>query len=463
MEGGIFQNLCDGYLYKKYQFKNIHSLGSQEGTNKTTRGVPDSYIRHEDGTYTFIMYGHQKSYKNKISDDIKECLEDNTKKVSCSNIRKIIVCHTSTNITTIEDKKFRDLGQGVEIELIGLDTISHDLNSPIYQDIAKDFLGIKFDSNQIFSIDEFVEVYDKGGLTAPLDVDFKFREKDTAEVVELIENNSAVLISGASGIGKTRLTLEVCRTMERLNYQVYCVKSNRQSLYDDFIMTVSEPGRYLFLLDDVNETADIQAIVSFIQSLSETIEIKILATVRDYEKRTISNLLHDFQKYSEKTISALTEEEIKTILEESLEIKSKSFQDRIVKISKGNVRLAIFFGKSAIDDAKSVNDVTGIFKAYYGKILDEQLLDKKTLKCLFITSLLGTVKINDNDFADILLNEFNMTWTEFREISQRLHQSELVDYYFEEVVKVNDQSFKDYILEYSLIERKFISIVALME
>ena len=36
MEGGIFQNLCDGYLYKKYQFKNIHSLGSQEGTNKTT-------------------------------------------------------------------------------------------------------------------------------------------------------------------------------------------------------------------------------------------------------------------------------------------------------------------------------------------------------------------------------------------------------------------------------------------
>ena len=41
-------------------------------------------------------------------------------------------------------------------------------------------------------------------------------------------------------------------------------------------MTVSEPGRYLFLLDDVNETADIQAIVSFIQSLSETIEIKMV-------------------------------------------------------------------------------------------------------------------------------------------------------------------------------------------
>ena len=89
MDGGIFQNLCDGYLYKKYRFENIHSLGSQEGTNKTTRGVPDSYIRHEDGTYTFIMYGHQKSYKNKISDDIKECLEDNIKKVSRSNIKKL--------------------------------------------------------------------------------------------------------------------------------------------------------------------------------------------------------------------------------------------------------------------------------------------------------------------------------------------------------------------------------------
>ena len=51
LEGGAFQSLFDEYLYKKYKFKNIQTLGVQTGTNKPTKGIPDSYVRTNEGKY----------------------------------------------------------------------------------------------------------------------------------------------------------------------------------------------------------------------------------------------------------------------------------------------------------------------------------------------------------------------------------------------------------------------------
>lgn len=463
LEGGEFQKLCDDYLYRKFQLKNIHSLGSQEGTNKTTKGIPDSYVYHEDGTYTFIMYGNQKKYKNKIEKDIKDCLEDNTKKISRSYIKKIIICHTSTNMTTVEDRKFRELGGKTKVELIGLDTISHDLSLPRYQGIAKNYLNIKVDSGQIFSIEDFVAVYDGGGMAAPLNINMKFREQEFIEITKLIKKNNAVLVSGTSGIGKTRLVLEVCRKFENEGYQVFCIKGNGQPLYDDFTIALSEEEKYLIFLDDINNTIDIRAILSFIQSNSRIKEIKLVATVRDYEKGKVVEFFNEFQGFCEKRISSLNGEEIRTILEECLERKDKKFQDRILKISSNNIRLAILAGKSATRDISVANNPTEIYKAYYGKIFDEHLKESGYIESLFVIAFLETVEIESDDLAELLLDEFNISWGKFGRISQQLHQKELVEYYLNKVVKVNDQSFRDYILEYSLIERKIINISRILE
>ena len=57
LEGGRYQKLMDQYLFKRYGFTNIQCLDSQEGTDKTTKGVPDSYVLTPDGKYILIMYG----------------------------------------------------------------------------------------------------------------------------------------------------------------------------------------------------------------------------------------------------------------------------------------------------------------------------------------------------------------------------------------------------------------------
>ena len=55
LEGGAFQKLFDAYLYKKFKFNNIQTLGVQTGTNKPTIGVPDSYVYTENNKYILIQ------------------------------------------------------------------------------------------------------------------------------------------------------------------------------------------------------------------------------------------------------------------------------------------------------------------------------------------------------------------------------------------------------------------------
>ena len=195
LEGGCFQNLEEKYLCIKLDLKNIHSLGSQEGTDKPTKGVPDSYAMHDDGTYTMIAYGTEKNYKNKIEKDISDCLNKNKINIPKNKIKKIVIFHTSTNITIEENERFLEMGKGVEVELIGLNTIAQDLSGIRFQDLAREFLDVEFDSGQIFTIENFINNNDKSGTASPLNIEFKFRENELLEIEQLVSDNTAVLLS----------------------------------------------------------------------------------------------------------------------------------------------------------------------------------------------------------------------------------------------------------------------------
>ena len=211
LEGGAFQKLFDAYLYKKYKFKNIQTLGVQTGTNKTTKGTPDSYVLTDEGNYILINYGSVKSQSAaKIKADILSCFEKSKLSLNKDKIQKIICGYCSTNIHI---EQFDDIIysiKGVDVELIGVDTLSHDL-ALLYPHIAKNQLGIAIDTNQFFDIDDFVKAYDANGINAPIDCHFFYRESEFTELCSSINNNKVTILTGPSGIGKTRLAVEVCR------------------------------------------------------------------------------------------------------------------------------------------------------------------------------------------------------------------------------------------------------------
>lgn len=463
LDGGSFQKLFDSYLYKKYGFENIQTLGVQTGTNKTTKGTPDSFVVTEEEKYILIMYGTvETNAYSKLEKDILSCFNDSKLKIERGKIDKIICAYSSTNIHIEQMEKLKTLIDGIKIELIGLSTISHDLlvNYPF---LANDFLSIQIDTGQLYPIDEFVEAYDKNGMNAPLNMEFYYREKELKELYDSIKNTEITMVTGSSGLGKTRLVVEVCRHFRDEGWNVICVKNNGELLYSDIKYYLSEKGKYLLFIDDANQTTSLEYVLDYIKQISKTTIIKVVMTVRDYAKQRVANIVCKYVFPSEVQITILSEDKIQEILKCNLEILNPEYLDRIGKVAKGNVRLAILAAKIAKEKGfLSIRNATDIFSGYYGDVILNSELSENEIKSLFVISLLGPLRFKEHIVALKILEYLGINKEEFVSFCHLLNEKEIIDLYLDEAVKVSDQSLGNYMLEYVLVEKKLISITTLL-
>ncbi|MCM1048763.1 MAG: hypothetical protein NC433_10085 [Clostridiales bacterium] len=464
LEGGSFQKLFDAYLYKKYRFKNIQTLGVQDGTNKTTKGTPDSFVLENDGKYVLIMYGTVgiEAY-GKMKKDILSCFNKDKLAIGENKIKKIICAYSSTNIHVEQQEELKSMISGIEIETIGLSTISHDLlvNFPF---LAAEYLHIQVDTHQIFSRDDFIKIYDKNGINAPLGMDLYYREREKEQLYSLICSSKIVLVTGVSGVGKTRLVLEVCKKFEIEGWNVWCVKNNGELLYNDIQYYTADEEKYILFIDDANQTTSLEYILDYVTAIANNNTIKIIMTVRDYAKHRVESIVCQYMIPQEITIKVLKDEEIKGILKENLGILNEDYLDRITQIAKGNIRLAILAGKISIDRGYlAIRNATDIFAQYYGKIIETTELKGDTINALFVISLLGAIRYKESVMARKILELMNINSEHFIILCHDLNDRELIDLYQDEVAKVSDQSLGNYILEYVLIEKKTISIFQLLQ
>ncbi len=464
LEGGSFQKLFDAYLYKKYKFKNIQTLGVQDGTNKTTKGTPDSFVVEDDGKYVLIMYGTVGTEAfGKMKKDILSCFNKDKLEIDENKIKRIICAYSSTNIHVEQQEELKSMISGIDIETIGLSTISHDLlvNFPF---LAAEFLHIQVDTHQIFSRDEFITVYDKNGMNAPLGMDLHYREQEKEQLYSTLSSSKITLVTGVSGVGKTRLVLEVCKQFEIEGWNVLCVKNNGELLYNDIQYYTADEGKCILFIDDANQTTSLEYILDYVTAISNNNTIKIVMTVRDYAKHRVESIVRQYVIPQEITIKVLKDEEVKEILKENLGIINENYLDRITQIAKGNIRLAILAGKISIDNGYlAIRNATDIFAQYYGKIIETTELTEDAINALFVVSLLGTIRYKESIIAKKILELMNINSERFIILCHDLNDRELIDMYQDEVAKVSDQSLGNYILEYVLIEKKTISIFQLLQ
>lgn len=462
LNGGTFESLFNEYLYKKYEFTNIQTLGVQTGTDKPTKGTPDSYVYTKDKKYILINYGSVKNRPaNKIKADILSCF--NTAKLSLEKvkIKKIICGHCSTNIHIEQFNDIMQMLDGIEIELIGIDTLSHDL-AWIYPHIAKNYLGVEIDTNQFFEIEDFVKAYDANGMKAPIDCDFLHRKKEIETTCTSILKNAVTVLTGQSGIGKTRLAIEACRAFDSKGYKVYCILNNGNLLYEDIKYYIDTPGNYLLLLDDANLVASLDNVLQTLLSFSSEYEIKVLITVRDYARDRVISTASKYTTPNVIKIGRFTDEEIKDILKTDLEILNPDYLNKILEIANGNARLAYMAGNRAVDGGyQAIRNAEDIFRNYYGRILNEAELTKDDILMLFLIAVAGPVRKGKNQLYLKLKKQYGAEISE-DEIIEKLYSLELVDWYKNEITKISDQSFGNYILYYVLFEKKWVSIESLL-
>ena len=464
LEGGAFQEFCDQYLARK-GYEGIFELGMKSGTMKTTTGNPDTYFRSKSGSgkYIFVAYTTQQaSINSKIKEDIFKCLDKSKTGVDISDIEEIICCHTSSTLDAGKDKALHEMceNKGVLLSLYGIDRIANDVYQ-YFPVLAKDFLGISIDTNQISDIREFISRYDSNEMAAPLATCFQFRDNEMKNVMAAIEANKVVVVLGKAGVGKTRIAIEASKRFSEQNaYRILCIRSNDLPIFEDLTSYIPTPGNYLVFIDDVNELNGFKHVLQYLNMVNQGYNIKIIATVRDYARKYVLDQIKEFTMPEIIEIDKFNDDEIRKFLEESLEIRNDLYLDQIVKIAEGNPRIAFLAGKLAKDNQKleSIQDATQLYEMYYGKYINTSIISTDDIVCLSagIIALLHTVNLGYLDKLQPVFDLFDIDRAEFIAKLELLHGMEFVEIHYDKVARISDQCLSNYMLYYTFFERKLV-------
>lgn len=457
---GEYQRFCADYIIKKKRYENMHDIGSKEGSNKTTKGIPDSYNINEDGLYSLIMYGTvEKQSITKLERDIKDAYSKDKTGISSDKIKEIICFHTNSNIKPGEHNRLKNLYDDINIELIDIDSMAHDICEN-YQSLASDYLQIPVDTNQISDINEFIKRYDKFSVNSPLSLDY-IERREKKEILETIDiTEKLLLLTGKPGIGKTKIAIEICRYLE-LNEDLccLCIRPNGNDIYEDIKATLEANKNYLIFIDDINNLYRMQSCIDYIIT-NKNKKIKILATIRDY---LLNEILDKLNKYDIKPdvykLNKMEDNDITQIIENSFNIKNKNCQEQILKISNGNPRIAIMASQSILlGKIKSLNSILDVFKSYYDRIIKENKLSTTQIKILFYISFFSPFSLENEEIKITLkaMEIYNL------EEYKNLKDLELIEFYNDEAIKISDQNFANYIIYKYLIELKEIRISDLL-
>ena len=464
LDAGSFQNLCDSYLYK-IGYPNIVSLGGEAGTRKTTLGTPDTYFIASNGKYVFVEYTTQKiKLFAKIKDDLKKCLDTSRTGIPYDKISEIIYCHTSSNLTPLQDSEIKALCEniGIKLTVIGIDKLAEDIYL-FHHNLSRDFLGISISTGQIQSYDDFINSYNSNRMAAPIDTKFLFREKEFKDIGDAYLKVGVVILTGSAGTGKTRLALHYVKNHpDTNNEKVYCIHSNALPIYEDLKLFIDKPGNYFLFIDDANQLSGLQHIIRYVCMKPEGYNVKILITVRDYALQKVIKDVREITSYEIVNINAFSDDEIKKLLEISLGILNQEYQERIIRIAEGNARIAILAGKVACNSNRldSINDVSQLYEDYYRSSLEEdQLLGNKNI-CITagIVAFLEAIHLEHIDAFLPILQQKGLNRDDFIENVHILHELEIVDICNDKAVRFSDQCLSNYLLKYVFFDKKLIGL-----
>jgi hypothetical protein len=464
LDAGTFQNLCDQILSKN-GYPNIVSLGSQSGTQKNTPGTPDTYFILDNEMYIFVEYTTQQAnLPAKIKEDILKCLDTENTGIECGKISEIIYCHTSSNVAP---KTYNEINKickekGVIFTIWGIDKIAENLYSQ-NRVLAKDYLDIMIDTNQIFKLNEFIDRNDSSSFAAPLKNEFMYRAEELKNIDDNLEKFDVVILYGHAGTGKTRLAIEYAKKRSDEKCEtLYCIRDNALPIYEDLKLYLDRPGNYLLLLDDANQISGLSHILYYLSQKANGINVKIIITVRDYALNQVRKKVLNFSKYGIVNIESFDKEKIEEIIKTNLEIKNKKYLDRISAISNGNARIAMIAGITAVreNSLASLIDVSKLYESYYGKVIDEFGLyqNRSLLITLGIISFIDTFHIDRLDFIEPVLSISQLSKDDFKENIYQLYSYELIDIYNNKAVKISEQCLSNYILKYVFYDKKLVSL-----
>lgn len=471
MDGGRFQKLGEAYL-RKLGHQGVNSPGRSVGSDKVSKGTPDTWIAQPDGKFIFAEYTTiaRDKVARKLHRDLDNCLDERKTGVPASHIREVILVHTSV-LSPADERALLEKGEerGVLVSTIGLGPLTLDLYEK-YPALALEYLGIEVDTGQILFPDDFVATYGMNELATPLDTAFTGRESDVADALAMLESGNLVVVSGRAGVGKTRFVLECFRrfTEAHAGWTIRGILNRSRDMYNDLRAHLTPPGQYLVLVDDANRVSGFDYVLEALHDRRSGIELKVVATVRDYARDKVKQATRPYGGAREIELTPLAAHEISEIVGTEFGVLNTFFLERIVDIAKGNPRLAMMAGRVVAEEntLSSIQDVTSLYDRYFESVRAElggAFGDRTLLRVAGIISFLRVVDKCHSEQMDQIARCFGIAADAFWEAAQRLHEIELVDMYEDEVVRISDQVLATYLFHLTaFVERGILDPAVLV-
>lgn len=470
IEGGRFQKIGDVYLIRKYGYTIIESRGSMLGTDKTISGTPDTIFQAASGKFVFAQYTTQfKGLYAKLEKDIKECLDETKTHISVNAVEEIVLAHNSRSDVLTEHEKnvlqSKAEQVGWRLSFVDVEQISIDLWMK-FHNIAEEFLGISIDTGQILEYDQFVSQYGRGNPTSPLHIPFHFREQELAQALQHLEVNDLLVITGPAGVGKTRFALACCEQFIALHptYQVRYVFNKGVPIHRDIKVELSPSGDHLLFVDDVNRVAEREYILNMLREERVDRKIKLVVTVRDYAVDSVRDFTPAFGGSGPLTLANFTSEQLRELVATEFNIRNTHYQDRIVEIAKGNVRLAVMAAHIAFqhNTLMSIADASDLYDEYFASFQqsDHAFLNRQHLKVAGIVALLRVLDRANQEYMQQVYKVFGLSEELFWNSIYALHDAEVIDLYDNEVVKISDQVMSTYLIYKVFFRERLIDLSA---
>lgn len=463
MEPGDFQTLCDAVISAKGYEKRI-SPGRKLGSKKTTKGTPDtSYMKNN--LFVLCEYTTQATRLiEKVTDDVNKCLNPQKTGIPLDEISEILVFSSTVDLNTSELRDVIHLTEshGIVLEFYGPSRIA-DIIYHEYQWLAKDIWGIEIGTLEITDYNGFIKYYDSDAVGPGLSNEF-INRKEEEELERLLASKSVIVVTGAAGVGKTKLVLEVANRFALTNdFHFWCVRSCQAITYSDVLRAISGSKKNLMFFDDVNKIGGFANILK----LAAEKGVKLIVTARNYFLGDIQDILRtnlDFGYHSRNvdliTIPPLNDSDIEKIASESFGITNPIYLRQIKNIAAGNPRLAVMACDVAITEngLRDIQDASNLYDYYYSAVMRDCFEDEKLLTIAGVAAFLTPFDLENSEMILTLLKPLRIEKEELATYVAKLHDLEIVNLGKKRAVAFVDQSLQTYLVKKVFLDKKFIAL-----
>lgn len=461
LDPAAFQNLAQELLTQHFRYDKPVHRGSATRSAATAPGTPDTIWLLPHNKFAYLECGHypdRAMARDKIEKDIEKCLETERKELESGQLVKIAIAYSCRRLDSSELSYLR--GIDGRVDLVGTDEMAS-LLARRYPNLAREHLGIEVSTGQIMSPDEFESAVEKNSFASTLKVDLLGRDKEINELLAALEEYQFILVHGRPGCGKTRLCVEALRRFaDGSGAYPLVIQSNKLPIWNDLANDVPKEDPSIILLDDANELTGLKGFANFVSNRGN---IKVLMTARNYAFEYVRNSVSKFCKPYPYEVYPLDEETASTVVENEFGIARGRASADIIRLSRGNMRLACAAAQVARKRGVEVfTTMPSLIEACYGEKASGLNGDAK--RAATIVSVLDAHRVEGNKDLDKLLAKFGISHDRYVDACATLCHDELVDA-CQDVMAVapGEQVLRDYLLYQAFIAEKSLSLFDINE